>query len=110
MNRWSIPDWLEREVTERDRRCVYCGVAFGSSSTGREARATWEHIVNDARIVTLENVARCCASCNASKGVKDLADWLTSTYCQRRGITLETVSDVVRRALANRPCVDLDGA
>jgi len=102
MNRWSIPDWLEREVTERDRCCVYCGVAFGSSPTGRKARVTWEHIVNDARIVTRENIARCCASCNASKGAKDLADWLTSTYRQGRGITSETVSEVVRRVFVSK--------
>jgi 5-methylcytosine-specific restriction endonuclease McrA len=108
MNRWGIPDWLEREVTARDKRCVYCGVAFCSSATSR-ARATWEHIVNDARIVTRENIARCCASCNASKGTKHLADWFTSAYCQRRGITSETVSDVVRRALAKRPWVHVNG-
>lgn len=108
MNRWNIPDWLEREVTDRDKACVYCGVALASSPTNRKARATWEHIVNDARIVTRENIARCCASCNASKGTRDLAEWLTSTYCRRRGITSETVSAVVRCALASQPSVPLD--
>ena len=26
MNDWGIPDWLEREVRERDKTCVYCGI------------------------------------------------------------------------------------
>lgn len=109
LNRWNIPGCLEREVTERDKCCVYCGVGFGTSLDSRKTRATWEHIVNDARIVTRENIARCCSSCNASKGAKEISDWLTSTYCRKRGITPDTVSEVVRRALANRPSVSPDG-
>ncbi len=26
MNIWGIPEWLEREVRERDKTCVYCGI------------------------------------------------------------------------------------
>jgi len=26
MNNWGIPDWLESEVKNRDKYCVYCGV------------------------------------------------------------------------------------
>ena len=59
--------------------------------------------VNDVKIVTIENICRCCMSCNASKGTKDLADWLESAYCQKRGITAETVADVVKMALTNQP-------
>ena len=66
--------------------------------------ATWEHIVNDAKIITRDNIARCCASCNASKGVKPLSVWLDSAYCKSRGITKDFVADVVRRHL-----VSLDG-
>ena len=91
--------WLEREVTERDCACVYCGVAFAAQSVDRRDRPSWEHIVNDARIVTLGNIARCCIGCNASKGTKSLADWLQSTYCRTRGITRESVAAVVRAAL-----------
>ena len=83
VNRWNIPDWLEREVTERDRRCVYCGVEFVSGNDARNTKASWEHIVNDARIVNRENIAKCCVSCNASKGAKDLAIWLESNYCKK---------------------------
>lgn len=99
MNRWNIPKWLEREVTERDRRCIYCGAEFVAGGALRGQRPSWEHIINDARIVTLENIARCCISCNASKGTKDLAVWLDSKYCKTRGITRESVSFVVRAAL-----------
>lgn len=76
MNRWSIPDWLEEEVKKRDKTCVYCGVEMIEHMPphgSRRAAATWEHIVNDARIVTRENIARCCAACNSSKGTKDLS-------------------------------------
>jgi len=61
--------------------------------------ATWEHIINDARIVTRENIALCCAACNASKGTKLLREWLTSSYCKRRGITAHTIARVAVAAL-----------
>jgi hypothetical protein len=100
VNKWNIPDWLEREVKDRDRHCVYCRVELGSSKETRKSMATWEHIVNDARIVNHENIARCCSACNSSKGTKRLSDWLDSDYCRRRGITKDTVAEVVKRALA----------
>ena len=100
MNRWRIPAWLEREVVERDRHCVYCGVAFVPGNPSRRSKPSWEHIVNDVRIVTRENIARCCLSCNASKGARDLQIWLESEYCKCRRITAESVADVVKAALA----------
>ena len=39
-------------------------------------------------------------SCNASKGAKYLQVWLLSSYCQRKRINYESVSAVVRDALA----------
>ncbi len=102
MNRWGIPDWLEQEVRARDKACVYCGVrmvAKVSRGGSRKFLATWEHIVNDARIVTLENIALCCAPCNSSKGARKLAEWLESSYCRERGIGRDAVAVVVRRAL-----------
>jgi hypothetical protein len=109
MNRWNIPDWLEKEVKDRDRHCVYCRVEFGSWKKTRQSIATWEHIVNDARIVTRENIARCCVACNSSKGTKKLSDWLESDYCRRRGITRDTVANVVKRALVVEPRVTNQG-
>jgi len=99
MNRWNIPDWLEREIIERDRSCVYCRVRFVEGGAARRQKASWEHIINDERIITRENVARCCVGCNASKGTKDLARWLQSPYCKARRITHESVAEVVRNAL-----------
>lgn len=52
-NSWNIPDWLELEVIERGKRCIYCGIDFSIEHTSRSTAPTWEHIVNDARIVTL---------------------------------------------------------
>ena len=102
MNRWKIPAPLEQEVLARDTRCVYCSVAFSIPVLTRGARASWEHIVNDASIVTLDNIVRCCTSCNASKGAQELRTWLRSAYCKRKGITESTVAEVVRKALATR--------
>ena len=102
MNRWGIPVWLEEEIRGRDNTCVYCGVQMvenGPHGGSRRAVATWEHIINDATIVTRENIARCCAACNSSTGTKDLVEWLQSPYCKSNSITEETVAEVVKDAL-----------
>jgi 5-methylcytosine-specific restriction endonuclease McrA len=87
-----------RTIVERDGQCVYCRNPFGSG-TGKGSLASWEHIINDAKIVTRENIALCCRSCNSSKGAKLLATWLESDYCKRREISRDTVADVVKCAL-----------
>jgi len=82
MNRWRIPARLEEEVKERDKTCVYCGVRMIERMPPRgfrKAMATWEHIINDASIVSRENIARCCVACNSSKGTKKLPDWIQSS-------------------------------
>ncbi|MEW6290964.1 MAG: HNH endonuclease [Thermodesulfobacteriota bacterium] len=102
MNRWGIPDWLEEEVMERDKACVYCGIQMVDRMPpdgSRKAVATWEHIINDASFVTRENIARCCFACNSSKGTKKLSDWMRSSYCKQRGINKDTVAEVVKNAL-----------
>ena len=102
MNHWGIPEWLEKEVRSRDKNCVYCGVQMVEKPRHGGSRrnvATWEHIINDATIVTRENITRCCAACNSSKGTKDLVDWLQSNYCKIHGITADTVAEVVKDAL-----------
>ena len=72
----------------------------------RRTVATWEHIINDASIVTPENIARCCSACNSSKGTKDLADWMKSNYCKKRGINKDTVAEIVKQALKNEEEAD----
>lgn len=101
MNRWNIPDWLEQEVIARDRECVYCRVSFDAESPERRQRPSWEHIINDATIINRENIARCCMGCNASKGNKKLDAWLQTGYCRSRGITIESVSEVVKAVLSS---------
>jgi len=98
-NRWNIPKWLEQEVKARDQACIYCGIRFGSRNAPRKERLSWEHIVNDVRIVTLQNIALCCIGCNASKGAKSLAAWLLSAYCRERAITMDSVAAVARASL-----------
>lgn len=102
MNKWGIPDWLELEVRKRDKICVYCRIPLvepGTPNISRKAVATWEHIENDARIITRDNIARCCAACNSSKGAKQLSSWIYSDYCRRKGITRDTVADIIKDAL-----------
>jgi 5-methylcytosine-specific restriction endonuclease McrA len=99
VNNWNIPDWLEREIQKRDTACVYCGNEFTSVKISRKSASSWEHIFNDASIITRENIALCCCGCNASKGQKQLSDWLKTKYCQDRGITPETVAPVIKRAI-----------
>ena len=102
MNRWGIPKWLEKEVKARDKACIYCGIPIVEQvppRSPRKALATWEHIINDARIVTRENIARCCAACNSSKGSKTLLDWMQSDYCRKQGIHAGSVAKIVKKAL-----------
>nr|CAP48280.1 putative integron gene cassette protein [uncultured bacterium] len=70
------PKLAGREVVSRDTECVYCRSAFTTSEGPRRRWASWEHIVNDLRIVTRENIVLCCISCNSSKGARDLEVWL----------------------------------
>lgn len=100
-NKWNIPDWLENEVGARDKRCVYCGVEFSLKNGSSRSAASWEHIINDAKIVTRDNIALCCRGCNASKGQKPLSVWLESKYCKERGITAESVAPIIRQAIQN---------
>ena len=100
-NKWNIPEWLENEVRERDTKCVYCGVEFTPIKISKKTAASWEHIINDATIITRENIALCCCGCNASKGQKQLSKWLESKYCKERSITIDTVSPIIKQAIEN---------
>lgn len=100
-NRWNIPPWLEKEVLERDKSCVYCRTEFTSIQCARKSSGTWEHIINDIRIITPENIVRCCQSCNSSKQQKRLSVWLDSDYCKAKGITLDTVAPSVKSAIVS---------
>lgn len=101
-NNWNIPLWLELEVRQRDKRCVYCGIEFTSTKVSKKAAPSWEHIINDAKIITRENIALCCCTCNASKGQKELSVWLESKYCQIKNINKDTVSLIIKEALENK--------
>ena len=102
-NKWEIPKDVENFLQERDTHCVYCGIEFDSESDSRKTKPSWEHIVNDIRFTSVDNIALCCISCNASKGAKPLNVWLDSKYCSSKNITSETVAEVVKKALQNPP-------
>lgn len=100
-NNWNIPDSLEKEIRERDKACVYCGVEFTSAKICKKFAASWEHIINDEKIITSENIALCCCGCNASKGQKQVSVWLQSYYCKERGISAGSVASVIKLAITN---------
>ena len=100
-NNWNIPLWLELEVRQRDKRCVYCGIEFTSSKVSKKTAPSWEHIINDVKIITRENIALCCCSCNASKGQKELSVWIDSKYCQEKNINKDTVAPIIKQAIGN---------
>lgn len=100
-NNWNIPAWLEMEVRKRDKACVYCGVEFTPAEVSKRSASSWEHIINDATIVTRENIVLCCCGCNASKGQKPVSVWLQSKYCKERGITPASVAPIIKQAISN---------
>lgn len=100
-NNWNIPAELEKKIRERDKVCVYCGNEFLSHKVSAKASASWEHIINDASIITIENICLCCRGCNASKGQKQLSVWLQANYCKERGITPDSVAPIIKQAIAN---------
>ncbi|WP_394182893.1 hypothetical protein [Marinomonas posidonica] len=100
-NSWNIPSWLEYEIRARDKVCVYCGVEFTSAKVSKKTCASWEHIINDARIISKDNIALCCCGCNSSKGQKKLSDWLQTKYCVTKSITPQTVAPIIKQAIQN---------
>ena len=98
-NRWKIPQEIEIVVRARDTVCIYCSMPFGGPGALTRTRSSWEHIINDASIITIENIALCCRGCNASKGQRPLREWLLSDYCRKRGIGFETLADVAKKHL-----------
>ncbi|MDH5429436.1 MAG: HNH endonuclease [Nitrospirota bacterium] len=98
-NNWNIPNWLEKEVRERDKGCVYCGAEFTLAKVSIKTAASWEHIINDAKIITRENIVLCCRGCNSSKGQKQLSVWLQSKYCKERNISPDTVAPIIKQAI-----------
>lgn len=100
-NNWNIPKQLESEIRERDKVCVYCGAEFTPAKISKKTAASWEHIINDAKIITRENITLCCCGCNSSKGQKQLSVWLKTKYCKEKGISPETVAPIIKQAIAN---------
>ena len=98
MNRYGIPEGALSSIRLRDRQCVYCHKPMVDPSAGgwRGDWATIEHLNCDPPFDDPSTVAICCGSCNSSRGAKAIRDWLAGAYCRERGITLQTVSPVVR--------------
>lgn len=98
-NRWGIPKNLENQIRERDKDCVYCRSKFTEAEISKRSAVSWEHIINDASIITEDNIALCCRGCNASKGQKNLSIWLATKYCKERNITQDSVAPIIKKAI-----------
>ena len=92
MNYYNILSNLGKEIRMRDKKCVYCGKDY-------EGDETIEHIDNNIQNISVENLAICCRACNASKGQKNISEWLESDYCKSKNITTDSVADVIKNAL-----------
>ncbi|UTC67828.1 MULTISPECIES: HNH endonuclease [unclassified Treponema] len=92
MNNYNIPADLEEKIRNRDNKCVYCSKSFDTDET-------IEHIDNDVKNISENNIAICCRACNSSKGNRLLHEWLNTNYCKKRNINIETVSDVIKNIL-----------
>lgn len=65
---WGIPVSIQKEIFNRDKKCVYCG---------KNIKLTIDHIVavyNNGDN-SYPNLVLCCNSCNWSKGTKDVFVW-----------------------------------
>ena len=83
--RWNIPEDVALRVIERDTYCIYCGCDF--DYTIRAKKPSWEHIINNIKLNDVNNISLCCVGCNASKGTKDLNEWLVTSGAKKRGAT-----------------------
>jgi len=103
-NDWNIPPWLEKKVKDRDKYCVYCNILlkeYPHTKGNPRDKATFEHIDNNEKNISEENIAMCCSSCNSSKGPQKLQDWLKSespTF-KKKKITEETIAPIIKKYL-----------
>ena len=103
MNKWGIPDWLEKKVRDRDKFCVYCHIKLQEHLHIRgtpKDKATFEHLTNED-LPLEDNIVMCCGSCNSSRGARKLLDWFELPHCKNRSkpINEETVDEIVREFL-----------
>jgi len=64
-----------------------------------KSSASWERIINHAKVITSSDIALCCRGCNASKGEKTVSVWLVTKYCQALGIAAQTVAPIIKNAI-----------
>jgi hypothetical protein len=105
-NKYGISKRVEREIRERDKRCVYCGILMKQSPQARGASGiTIEHFNNDGPFTKKYNLAICCRRCNSSKGTKGLCDWFEKSYCQEKKINKESVSEPVKEYMRRQKLI-----
>lgn len=76
---------------------MYCHSEFNKNSY--KQRATWEHIDNNEKNISEDNIVLCCVSCNTSKGTKMLPEWFTTPYCQNKKINKDIVASTVKKSI-----------
>lgn len=97
---YGLPEQKLKEIVERDKYCVYCGVKMkmhdSSIGTPRD-KMTIEHFSNKAPWGESVHVGMCCGSCNSSKGSKTMFGWFKTQYCLDRNINEKTVAGPVKK-------------
>jgi len=111
VNRFRIPNEIEKEIRARDKRCVYCHKKMTSKINRARGKdyPTFEHFNMNVGApnywdegLRIEDIAICCNQCNASRGSKKLPDWFRTKYCTSRNINGNTVADIVKKYLRRR--------
>ena len=95
-NKYNIPKELEAKIRKKYSHCVFCGIKLKDyyPEKGND-KATIEHIDNNGPLNKEENIVMCCNSCNSSKGIMNLKDWLETDYCKKKKIK-ENMAEVIR--------------
>lgn len=92
-------------IRARDASCVYCGKQFNKANAADHAtvehlnhKKDWDSVgdyLREGKPVS-EIVAMCCRGCNSSRSDKSLLDWFNGDYCEKNGITYDSVAPVIR--------------
>lgn len=110
MSKYGISKMDLEKIFERDKLCSYCKkeMIYPFDKNNRNDSTTIEHLNYDGPFyiktgLNIVDIVIVCGSCNSSRGVKKLIDWLKTDYCINKNINSDTVSSQVRDYLIRNP-------
>ena len=107
-NKFGIPEEELKKIQARDKTCVYCPkkMTYPYSISKHNDCATIEHLNHDGPFywkdgLKAEDIAICCGGCNSSRGKMKLLDWFKTSYCLKRNINENMVTEPVKEYIRN---------